>query len=157
MAEEGATVAVVDRDESSRALCGERGRWRWPCLRRERSPSRWQRPSRQPQTNLGGLSLVFANAGIGTMAAVGEMDPGEWHKIIEVNLSGVFHTVRECIPLSRSGWGWICGLHCIDKRCAVPPKVSRLTRPPKPEWPHSVRASPSSTDRWSGATRFLPG
>jgi NAD(P)-dependent dehydrogenase (short-subunit alcohol dehydrogenase family) len=47
---------------------------------------------------LGGLSITFANAGIGTMAAIGEMDPAEWQKIIAVNLTGVFHTVRAALP-----------------------------------------------------------
>jgi NAD(P)-dependent dehydrogenase (short-subunit alcohol dehydrogenase family) len=47
---------------------------------------------------LGGLSIVFANAGIGTMAAIGEMDPAEWQQVLAVNLSGVFHTVRAALP-----------------------------------------------------------
>ena len=45
--------------------------------------------------------IVFANAGIGTIGAAGEMDPGEWRRVLDVNLSGVFYTVRESISASR--------------------------------------------------------
>ena len=68
---------------------------------------------------LGGLSIVFANAGIGTMAAVGEMDPDEWRRVIEVNLSGVFHTVRGCLPHLIASRQCICGLHRVHKRGAA--------------------------------------
>jgi meso-butanediol dehydrogenase/(S,S)-butanediol dehydrogenase/diacetyl reductase len=47
---------------------------------------------------LGGLSIVHANAGIGTMNAVGEMTPQEWRTIVDVNLTGVFHTVHATLP-----------------------------------------------------------
>ena len=47
---------------------------------------------------LGGLSIVFANAGAATMASIGEMQPEDWQRIIAVNLSGVFYTVRASIP-----------------------------------------------------------
>jgi NAD(P)-dependent dehydrogenase (short-subunit alcohol dehydrogenase family) len=52
---------------------------------------------------LGGLSVVFANAGVGTMACVGDMHPKEWHHIVEVNLTGVFHTVHAAIPHLLAG------------------------------------------------------
>ena len=52
---------------------------------------------------LGGLSIVFANAGDATMGAVGDMDPLEWERIVAVNLSGVFHTVRAAVPHLLAG------------------------------------------------------
>jgi NAD(P)-dependent dehydrogenase (short-subunit alcohol dehydrogenase family) len=105
MAQEGATVAVVDRDEASaRSVADEVGGLALIC---DVSDNRQVEDAvDRAAVELGGLSLVFANAGIGTMAAVGEMDPDEWRKIIEVNLSGVFHTVRACVPhLVRGGSG----------------------------------------------------
>ncbi len=47
---------------------------------------------------LGGLSIVFANAGVGTMAAVGEMTADEWRRITSICLDGVFFTVHAAIP-----------------------------------------------------------
>ncbi len=52
---------------------------------------------------LGGLSLVFANAGVGTMAGIGEMSPDEWQRVVAINLSGVFHTVRAALPHLLAG------------------------------------------------------
>lgn len=105
MAEEGATVAVVDRDEASaRSVASEVGGAAFVCDVSDHAQV--QQAVREAADALGGLSLVFANAGTGTMAAVGEMDPSEWQKIVEVNLSGVFHTVRECVPhIVRGGGG----------------------------------------------------
>jgi len=47
---------------------------------------------------LDGLSILFANAGIGTMAGIAGMDPAEWSRVIGVNLTGVFNTVQACLP-----------------------------------------------------------
>ena len=52
---------------------------------------------------LGGLSIVFANAGTAGMSAVGDTDPAEWQRIMGVNLSGVFHTVRAAVPHLLAG------------------------------------------------------
>jgi NAD(P)-dependent dehydrogenase (short-subunit alcohol dehydrogenase family) len=97
MAEEGAKVAVVDRDiESARTVAGEIGGVAIACDVSDHQEVRVA--VARAAEELGGISIVFANAGIGTMAAAGEMDPDEWRKVIDVNLSGVFHTVRECMP-----------------------------------------------------------
>src|ERR1700722_3311958 len=105
MAQEGATVAVVDRDEASaRAVAKDVGGPAFVCDVSDHSQV--ADAVAKAADALGGLSLVFANAGTGTMAAVGEMDPDEWRKIIDVNLSGEFHPVRECVPhLVRGGGG----------------------------------------------------
>jgi NAD(P)-dependent dehydrogenase (short-subunit alcohol dehydrogenase family) len=105
MAQEGATVAVVDRDgDSARAVAAEVGGYAFTADVSDHAEVK--DAVEQAADSLGGLSVVFANAGIGTMAAVGEMDPAEWRKVIDVNLSGVFHTVRECLPhLVQSGNG----------------------------------------------------
>ena len=40
---------------------------------------------------LGGLSLLFNNAGGSSMAAIHDWDLAEWQRIITLNLTGVFH------------------------------------------------------------------
>jgi NAD(P)-dependent dehydrogenase (short-subunit alcohol dehydrogenase family) len=47
---------------------------------------------------LDGLSIVFANAGVGTMASIGEMTPDEWRRITSVCLDGVFYRLHACVP-----------------------------------------------------------
>jgi NAD(P)-dependent dehydrogenase (short-subunit alcohol dehydrogenase family) len=105
MAAEGAAVAVVDRDsESAHAIASEIGGRAFVADVSDHEQVR--QIVAEAARELGGLSVVFANAGIGSFGAVDEMDPAEWHKVIDVNLSGVFHTVREGLPhLVRSASG----------------------------------------------------
>jgi NAD(P)-dependent dehydrogenase (short-subunit alcohol dehydrogenase family) len=64
---------------------------------------------------LGGLSIVFANAGTGTMAAVGDMTPEEWRRVTSVCLDGVFFTVHAALPhLIANGDGRIVSTASIS-------------------------------------------
>ncbi|RBY77680.1 SDR family mycofactocin-dependent oxidoreductase [Geodermatophilus sp. TF02-6] len=47
---------------------------------------------------LGRLDIVLANAGISTPAATLEMDEETWQTMIDVNLTGVWKTVRASVP-----------------------------------------------------------
>jgi SDR family mycofactocin-dependent oxidoreductase len=47
---------------------------------------------------LGRIDIVVANAGICTFAPVWELSPEMWREMIDVNLTGVFHTVRAALP-----------------------------------------------------------
>jgi (+)-trans-carveol dehydrogenase len=42
----------------------------------------------------GKIDIVVANAGIWTPSSVWEMDDQTWHDMIDINLTGVFNTVR---------------------------------------------------------------
>lgn len=105
MASEGAAVAVVDRDAgSANAVAAEIGGCAFAADVSDHEQVR--QAVADAARELGGLSVVFANAGIGSFGAVDEMDPSEWRKVIDVNLTGVFHAVRECLPhLVASGSG----------------------------------------------------
>jgi SDR family mycofactocin-dependent oxidoreductase len=55
---------------------------------------------------LGGLHIVVANAGICTVQAWDDVTPQVWQDTIDVNLTGVWHTIAVAIPhLIRSGGG----------------------------------------------------
>jgi NAD(P)-dependent dehydrogenase (short-subunit alcohol dehydrogenase family) len=60
----------------------------------------------------GGIDVVMANAGIGAGGTVRTMDPDAWERVIEVNLLGVFRTIRACLP------------HVIERRGYVLPVAS---------------------------------
>jgi NAD(P)-dependent dehydrogenase (short-subunit alcohol dehydrogenase family) len=60
----------------------------------------------------GGIDTVFANAGIGAPGFVRTMDPQSFERVIEVNLIGVWRTIRACLP------------HVIERRGYVLPVAS---------------------------------
>jgi (+)-trans-carveol dehydrogenase len=67
----------------------------------------------------GAIDIVVANAGIWTPGSVWEMDDQTWHDMIDINLTGVFNTVRFAIPQMierKSG-----SLVLISSTCGVKP------------------------------------
>src|SRR5690625_2844979 len=53
---------------------------------------------------LGGLDIVVANAGIHTQGAPAwELTSEVWQETLDVNLTGVWHTVKAAIPHLRTG------------------------------------------------------
>lgn len=55
---------------------------------------------------LGGLDVVLANAGIASVGMVRSIDPTAFERTIEVNLLGIWRTVRACLPyvIERQGY-----------------------------------------------------
>lgn len=47
---------------------------------------------------LGRIDIVCANAGIGTWAVSWEMTAQQWNEMVDINLTGVFNTVRAALP-----------------------------------------------------------
>jgi NAD(P)-dependent dehydrogenase (short-subunit alcohol dehydrogenase family) len=54
----------------------------------------------------GGIDVVIANAGIAPFGTVATIDPGDFERTIEVNLLGVWRTVRTTLPhvIARQGY-----------------------------------------------------
>jgi NAD(P)-dependent dehydrogenase (short-subunit alcohol dehydrogenase family) len=64
---------------------------------------------------LGGLTIMFNNAGIGSMNSLHRWDPAEWNRIIGVNLTGVFHGFCAAVPhLLASGGGAVVNTASIS-------------------------------------------
>src|SRR6478735_2209800 len=47
---------------------------------------------------LGGVDILVNNAGIQYVAPIDEFPPEQWDRIIAVNLSSAFHTIRHALP-----------------------------------------------------------
>ncbi|MCU1651497.1 MAG: NAD(P)-dependent oxidoreductase, partial [Pseudonocardia sp.] len=54
---------------------------------------------------LGRLDIVAANAGIVSFGAAEELTEQAWRDVIDVNLTGVWHTVKAAIPHLRAAGG----------------------------------------------------
>lgn len=52
-------------------------------------------------TRFGGVDIVVNNAGIGVFAPLAKLSVEDWHRVLETNVTGVFHCCQEA--LSRFG------------------------------------------------------
>jgi NAD(P)-dependent dehydrogenase (short-subunit alcohol dehydrogenase family) len=55
----------------------------------------------------GGIDAVVANAGIATTGTVRSIDPDAFERTLEINLLGVWRTVRACLPHVIEGRGYV--------------------------------------------------
>jgi NAD(P)-dependent dehydrogenase (short-subunit alcohol dehydrogenase family) len=51
----------------------------------------------------GGLDVLFANAGTGTLAPLGEITPEQYDQTFDVNVKGLLFSVQKALPLMKSG------------------------------------------------------
>ena len=51
----------------------------------------------------GGLDILFANAGTGAFAVLGEITPEHYDRIFDVNVKGTVFTVQKALPLMSDG------------------------------------------------------
>ena len=51
----------------------------------------------------GGLDILFANAGTGAFAPLGEITPEHYDHIFDVNVKGLVFTVKKALPLMKQG------------------------------------------------------
>ena len=54
----------------------------------------------------GGIDVVLANAGIASYGSVMGVDPATFRRVLDINVNGVFHTVRAALPslIERNGY-----------------------------------------------------
>ncbi len=54
----------------------------------------------------GRLDLVVANAGIGHFGAVESLSPEQWQETIDINLTGVFYTIKASLEALKASQGY---------------------------------------------------
>ncbi|MSO37678.1 MAG: SDR family oxidoreductase [Acidimicrobiia bacterium] len=106
MAEEGAKVAVLDIDgEGARAVAAEIGGF---AIEADVSDSETCSEAIAEMADaLGGLTVLFNNAGVGNAMPLHKYPDAEWQRLIGVNLTGTFNCIRAAVPLMRDRGGSI--------------------------------------------------
>ncbi|HUI49144.1 MAG TPA: SDR family NAD(P)-dependent oxidoreductase [Acidimicrobiia bacterium] len=95
---------------------------------------------------MGGLSLLFNNAGGSTLAPIHEFELSEWWRIVELNLNGVFHGFKAAVPLIlATGGGAIVSTASISG-----------TRPAAGEAPYSAAKAAIVALTASAALEYAP-
>lgn len=72
---------------------------------------------------MGGIDVLFVNAGVGGFAMVPDVSPEFWDQIHNVNLRGAFFAIQQALPLMRDG-GAIVITGSIGSMAAVPGNVA---------------------------------
>jgi NAD(P)-dependent dehydrogenase (short-subunit alcohol dehydrogenase family) len=75
------------------------------------------------QTRFGHIDVVWANAGMASFGPLAHTDPGAWCRCIDVNVKGVFHTVRAALPAVLRARGQVCITASVSS-FAHPPTMS---------------------------------
>jgi NAD(P)-dependent dehydrogenase (short-subunit alcohol dehydrogenase family) len=72
---------------------------------------------RSVESRFGGIDVLVNNAGVGVGAPVADLSEDEWHRIIDTNLTGVYHCCKAVIPrLRRRGGGWIVNISSLSSK-----------------------------------------
>src|SRR4051794_32379083 len=104
MAAEGARVALLDIDgDAATAVAKEIDGLAYPVDVTDAAAV--QSAMNDAAAKLGGLSMVFNNAGTGNLMPLHDYPAEEWDRLVRINLSGVFHGFRAALPLLLEGGG----------------------------------------------------
>jgi 3-oxoacyl-[acyl-carrier protein] reductase len=58
----------------------------------------------------GQIDYVIANAGVGHFGNIEDITPEQWHETIDINLTGVFNTVKATLPALKNTKGYLITL-----------------------------------------------
>jgi NAD(P)-dependent dehydrogenase (short-subunit alcohol dehydrogenase family) len=75
-------------------------------------------------TTFGKLDVVMANAGIASYGSVLAVDPATFRRVIDINVNGVFHTVRAALPALIETKGYVLVVSSLAAYAASPGLVA---------------------------------
>jgi meso-butanediol dehydrogenase / (S,S)-butanediol dehydrogenase / diacetyl reductase len=145
MAAEGAAVCVVDVDQdAATGVAKEIGGQAF--LADVRIPGALSEAVDSAAESMGGLTILFNNAGVGNQSPLHEWAPEEWDRLIAVNLNGVYLGFRAAIPhILRSGGGTVVSTASISG-----------TRPAAGEAPYAAAKAGVAAITASAALEYGP-
>src|SRR5580700_7183979 len=66
------------------------------------------------EQRFGGIDFLINNAGVGIFKSVADLTPEQWHRMIDLNLSGVYYCSHEVLPRMRKrGGGYIVNISSL--------------------------------------------
>jgi NAD(P)-dependent dehydrogenase (short-subunit alcohol dehydrogenase family) len=104
LAQEGARVGIVDvNGPAAEAAARELGALAWTADVTDLA--RLEAVSAEAAERLGGLRVLVANAGAGALSSLGRIAPEDFDRLLRVNLTGAYHTIRAGAPFLRAAGG----------------------------------------------------
>ena len=101
---EGARVFLTGRRQEALAAAADQlGQRAVPIVGDISDPADLDRLFGEVSTTGAGLDVVFANAGIGELATIDDIDPARMRHIFAVNVGGTVFTVQKSLPLLNAG------------------------------------------------------
>jgi NAD(P)-dependent dehydrogenase (short-subunit alcohol dehydrogenase family) len=118
----GAKLVLTDLDESPlHDLASDLGGDRVLTLVADvRDLDAMQAAASRAVDRFGGIDVVMANAGIATMGSVLLVDPEAFRTLIDVNIVGVFNTVRAALPSVIDRRGYVLIVSSLAAYAAAP-------------------------------------
>ncbi|MFC9439291.1 mycofactocin-coupled SDR family oxidoreductase [Nocardia sp. NPDC057030] len=124
IAEQVASVPYPMSSEADLAetakLVEETGRRCVPLIADVRSQTEMHAVAQRAIDDFGRIDILVANAGIASNSVIAEMDDEVWQDMIDINLTGVFHSFRAVVPhMIERRWGRIVATSSIVARMGV--------------------------------------
>jgi 3alpha(or 20beta)-hydroxysteroid dehydrogenase len=122
LAAEGAHVVALDVDvDAARSVADESSADVLALPLDVRSPEQWADVVRQAEERFGGVDILVNNAGIADPAPIAEWDATRLHRVLDVNLIGVFNGIQAVLPaMTRAGGGSIVNIGSVGAYQGVP-------------------------------------
>ncbi len=145
MAQEGARVAVLDVDgDAAAAVANELGGVSFGVDVGD--PEAVRAAVDASASALGGLDIIYNNAGTASFDSLHKLDPAEWDRVLRVNLTGVWAGIRAAVPhLHAAGGGSIVSTASISG-----------TRPAAGEGPYAASKAAVAALTASAALEYGP-
>lgn len=122
LAAKGAKLVLTDlNDADLEALAAELGEDRvLTAVADVRDLPAMQAAATRAVERFGGIDVVVANAGIMSYGSVAQVDPDAFKRVLDINVLGVFHTVRATLPAVIERRGYVLIVSSLAAYTAAP-------------------------------------
>ena len=118
----GMTVVLADIDASAIAALRDELHAGVDVVCDVRDPDAMQDLADRTYRDVGPVRLLVNNAGIEQFGYLWDTPPANWQRVVDVNISGVFHGVRAFLPrmMADNGQAWVWNLSSVGAVVAIP-------------------------------------